>query len=93
MTEHSVEVPRATERSAFDRFAEATTHFVSHGLFFTVSVVLVVIWFPTIAVFASVDTWRHRGGALVDQQQHVPHRFLLVARDAPEERPSLHLRP
>jgi hypothetical protein len=32
MTERSVEVPRATERSAFDRF-EAMTHFVSHGLF------------------------------------------------------------
>ena len=58
MTERSVDVPRATERSAFDRFAEGTTHFVSHGLFFTVSVVLVVIWFPTIAVFASVDTWQ-----------------------------------
>jgi low affinity Fe/Cu permease len=58
MTERSVEVPRATERSAFDRFAEATTHFVSHGLFFTVSVALVVIWFPTIVVFASVDTWQ-----------------------------------
>jgi low affinity Fe/Cu permease len=57
MTERTVEVPRATERSAFDRFAEATTHFVSHGLFF-VSVVLVVIWFPTIVVFASVDAWQ-----------------------------------
>jgi low affinity Fe/Cu permease len=58
MTERSVEVPRDTRPTAFDRFAEATTHFVSHGLFFTVSVVLVVIWFPTIVVFASVDTWQ-----------------------------------
>ena len=41
-----------TLRAAFDRFAEATTHFVSHGLFFTVSVVLVVIWFACILVMA-----------------------------------------
>src|SRR5918995_6374780 len=58
MAERSVQVPRQAQRTAFDRFAEAATHFVSHGLFFTVSVVLVAIWIPTIVLFESIDTWQ-----------------------------------
>jgi low affinity Fe/Cu permease len=58
MPERSVDVPRGPERTTFDRFAEAGTHFVSHGLFFTVSVVLVAVWLPTIVAFKSVDTWQ-----------------------------------
>jgi low affinity Fe/Cu permease len=58
MAERSVQMPREPDRTAFDRFAEAATHFVSHGLFFTVSVLLVAIWIPTIAFFESVDTWQ-----------------------------------
>ena len=45
-------------RSVFDRFAEASSHFVSTGGFFGISVVLVVLWFPTLLVIPSVDTWQ-----------------------------------
>src|SRR5437763_7576265 len=48
----------AETQTRFDRFAEATTHFVSQAAFFTTSVLLVVIWVPTIVVFDSVDTWQ-----------------------------------
>jgi low affinity Fe/Cu permease len=44
--------------SAFDRFAEASSRFVSRGGFFAISLFLVVIWIPTIALFDSVDTWQ-----------------------------------
>lgn len=52
--------PRASEqpRSVFDRFAESSSHFVSTGAFFGISVVLVVLWFPTILLIPSVDTWQ-----------------------------------
>jgi low affinity Fe/Cu permease len=42
----------------FDRFAEAISQFVSKGVFFTVSVVVVVIWIPTIVLIPSIDTWQ-----------------------------------
>jgi low affinity Fe/Cu permease len=58
MTDRPVQVPRSPRRTTFDRFAEAATHFVSHGLFFTVSIVLVLVWLPTIVIFDSVDTWQ-----------------------------------
>ncbi len=45
-------------RSVFDRFAEASSHFVSTGAFFGISVVLVLLWFPTIFLIPSVDTWQ-----------------------------------
>ena len=45
-------------RSVFDRFAEASSHFVSTGAFFGMSVVLVLLWFPTILLIPSVDTWQ-----------------------------------
>jgi hypothetical protein len=47
-----------SRRSRFDRFAEASSAFVSSGTFFGVSLILVVLWMPTIAVFDSVDTWQ-----------------------------------
>src|SRR5436190_6862225 len=53
-----VEVPRRLQGTAFDRFAEAAAKFVSKGLFFTVCVVVVLIWMPTLAIFQSVDTWQ-----------------------------------
>jgi len=53
-----VKIPRAPQRLAFDRFAEGTSRFVSKGLFFTISVVVVAIWMPTIFVFHDVDTWQ-----------------------------------
>jgi low affinity Fe/Cu permease len=45
-------------RSAFDRFAEASSRFVSRGPFFALSLIVVLLWMPTIAVFDSVDTWQ-----------------------------------
>jgi low affinity Fe/Cu permease len=53
-----VHVPREPRRAPFDRFAEAASEFVSKGLFFTICIVVVVIWLPTIALFGSVDTWQ-----------------------------------
>jgi low affinity Fe/Cu permease len=44
--------------NAFDRFAEASSRFVSRGAFFAISLLLVLIWIPTIALFESVDTWQ-----------------------------------
>ena len=41
-------------RSVFDRFAEASSHFVSTGAFFGISVVLILLWF----LIPSVDTWQ-----------------------------------
>jgi low affinity Fe/Cu permease len=53
-----VEIPRDPRRSRFDRFAETASGFVSRAGFFTVSLVAVVIWHPTILLFHSVDTWQ-----------------------------------
>ena len=56
--EPDVRVPRRPQTTAFDRFAEAAATFVSNGLFFTVCVVLILVWTPTLAIFHSVDTWQ-----------------------------------
>jgi hypothetical protein len=45
-------------RGVFDRFAEASSQFVSTGGFFGISVLLVVLWLPTIFIISSVDTWQ-----------------------------------
>jgi low affinity Fe/Cu permease len=45
-------------RGIFDRFAESATEFVSTGAFFGMSVLLVVLWLPTIFFITSVDTWQ-----------------------------------
>jgi low affinity Fe/Cu permease len=45
-------------RAAFDRFAEAISDIASGAAFFTASLVVVVLWLPTIVVFADVDTWQ-----------------------------------
>jgi low affinity Fe/Cu permease len=45
-------------RHAFERFAEWTSRIVSGGGFFAVSVLVVLLWIPTIFVFSSVDTWQ-----------------------------------
>lgn len=42
----------------FDRFAQASSEFVSRGAFFTISALLVLIWIPTIVLFNDVDTWQ-----------------------------------
>ena len=44
--------------NTFDRIAEAISRFVSKGVFFTICLITVVIWVPTLALFNSVDTWQ-----------------------------------
>lgn len=56
--QRQVRVPRTPNRQPFDRFAEGVSRFVSKGAFFTISVVVVVIWMPTLFVFHDVDTWQ-----------------------------------
>src|SRR4051794_39698782 len=58
----------------FDRFAEACSRFAASGPFFLLSVVVVLLWLPTIALFASVDTWQ-----LVINTATSVLAFLLVA--------------
>jgi low affinity Fe/Cu permease len=53
-----VHIPRQPHREPFDRFAQAISVFVSKGVFFTISIVVVAIWMPTILVFNSIDTWQ-----------------------------------
>lgn len=42
----------------FDRFAARANVFVSRAVFFTLCVLLVVLWLPSYLVFRSVDTWQ-----------------------------------
>jgi low affinity Fe/Cu permease len=42
----------------FDRFAEAISQFVSRGSFFAASLIVVLIWIPTIFLIPSIDTWQ-----------------------------------
>jgi low affinity Fe/Cu permease len=44
--------------SRFDRFAEAASQFVSKGWFFTAAVIVVLLWFPTLLLIPSIDTWQ-----------------------------------
>jgi low affinity Fe/Cu permease len=45
-------------RTTFDRFAERASDVVSGAAFFAISLVVVVLWLPTIFVFETVDTWQ-----------------------------------
>jgi low affinity Fe/Cu permease len=69
-----VRIPRQPHRAPFDRFAESASHFVSKGMFFTISVVIVVVWLPTIFLFGSIDTWQ-----LVINTMTSVLAFLLIA--------------
>ena len=42
----------------FDRFAESVSQFVSKGWFFTAAVIVVLLWFPTLLLIPSIDTWQ-----------------------------------
>jgi low affinity Fe/Cu permease len=44
--------------SFFDRFASSANQFVSRALFFSLCLVLVVVWLPSYFLFNSVDTWQ-----------------------------------
>ena len=50
--------PSSRGRGRFDRFAEAVSDIVSGATFFAISAALVLLWLPTIILFASVDTWQ-----------------------------------
>jgi low affinity Fe/Cu permease len=65
---------RPRGRTAFDRFAERASDFASGAAFFGASLILVVLWLPTIFIFKSVDTWQ-----LVINTATSVLAFLLVA--------------
>jgi low affinity Fe/Cu permease len=44
--------------SFFDRFASSANRFVSRALFFSLCLLLVVVWLPSYFLFNSVDTWQ-----------------------------------
>jgi low affinity Fe/Cu permease len=48
----------ASGRTRFDRFAEAASRFVSEAAFFIISLVVVIVWLPTVVLFSNVDTWQ-----------------------------------
>jgi hypothetical protein len=60
--------------SLFDRFATRTGGFVSGAWFFSLCVLLVVIWAPSYFLFGTVDTWQ-----LVINTVTTIVTFLLVA--------------
>jgi hypothetical protein len=43
---------------AFDRFAGMSSRIASRAVFFTLCVVLVLVWAPTYFLIRSVDTWQ-----------------------------------
>ncbi|MDT7761894.1 MAG: hypothetical protein QOC63_1314 [Mycobacterium sp.] len=61
-------------RSVFNRFATRTGQWVSKGWFFTICVLVVVLWARTLSVLPSVETWR-----LVISTVTTIITFLLVA--------------
>jgi hypothetical protein len=73
-SESPVRVPRTSERSRFDSFAERFSRFTSRATFFTVALAFVVVWMPTILIFKSVDTWQ-----LVINTVTSVFAFLLIA--------------
>jgi len=58
----------------FDHFAEASSDFVSRGVFFAACALLVALWVPSYFVFRNVDTWQ-----LVINTATTIVTFLLVA--------------
>lgn len=44
--------------SFFDRFATTASGFVSRAVFFSLCLLLVIVWLPSYFVFGSVDTWQ-----------------------------------
>ena len=60
--------------SPFDRFASVASRFVSQAWFFTLCVLLVVLWAPSFFLFGDVNTWQ-----LVINTATTIITFLLVA--------------
>src|ERR1700739_3226273 len=48
----------SVRRSVFDKFATHTSQWVSKGWFFTICVLVVGLWVPTLWALHSVDTWQ-----------------------------------
>jgi low affinity Fe/Cu permease len=44
--------------SVFDRFAEASSEFISKPWFFALCVLLVLVWAPSYFAIGNVDTWQ-----------------------------------
>jgi hypothetical protein len=66
--------PRGPTATAFDRFAESSSDYVSRGAFFAACVLLVLVWIPSYLVLRNVDTWQ-----LVINTLTTIVTFLLVA--------------
>ena len=60
--------------SPFDRFASAAGRFVSRAWFFSLCVLLVVVWAPSYFLFGDVNTWQ-----LIINTATTIITFLLVA--------------
>lgn len=48
----------AMRRGPFDRFADLAARHVAHAWFFCASVLLVVMWLPSLLLIRDVDTWQ-----------------------------------
>jgi low affinity Fe/Cu permease len=66
--------PPPSRQNRFDCFAESASRFVSEARFFIISLVVVVVWMPTILLFEDVNTWQ-----LVINAATSVLAFLLVA--------------
>ena len=44
--------------SRFDRFAEATSRYAGHAVFFAACVLLVLVWAPSYFAFGNLNTWQ-----------------------------------
>ena len=60
--------------SGFDRFAVTASEFVSKPWFFTLCVLLILVWAPSFFLFQNVDTWQ-----LIINTATTIVTFLLVA--------------
>jgi low affinity Fe/Cu permease len=60
--------------STFDRFALVASGFVSKPWFFTICVLLILVWAPSFFLFQNVDTWQ-----LIINTATTIVTFLLVA--------------
>jgi len=60
--------------SGFDRFAVTASEFVSKPWFFTLCVLLILVWAPSFFLFQTVDTWQ-----LIINTATTIVTFLLVA--------------
>ncbi len=60
MSRQQVDLPSQVSQEVgfFDRFATAASDISSRAIFFTLCVLLVVVWAPSILVIRDIDTWQ-----------------------------------